>query len=90
MTPTGGPVDIRLRDAMVREVATGLRPDRNERVVDADSRWAAPGLWDQHVHMLQWAQTLTRLDVSGTSGPAEVARIVGDHIAELPLSLIHI
>jgi len=84
VTPTGGPVDIRLRDAMVHEVATGLRPDHNERVVDADGRWAAPGLWDQHVHMLQWAQTLTRLDVSGTSGPTEVTRIVGDHIAELP------
>ena len=77
-------MDIRVRDGIVREVAIGLRPAGDEQVVDAAGRWAVPGLWDQHVHMLQWAQTLTRLDVSGTSGPAQVARIVGAHIAALP------
>ena len=84
--PAGELVDIRIRDGRVREVAAGLRPEGEEQVVDAAGRWAVPGLWDQHVHMLQWAQTLARLDVSGTCAPAQVVRIVGEHIAALPTS----
>ncbi|HWD46748.1 MAG TPA: amidohydrolase [Actinomycetota bacterium] len=82
--PTDEPVDLRIRDGVVREVAARLGATGDEEVVDAGGRWAIPGLWDQHVHMVQWAQTLVRLDLRGTSSPAEVTRIVGDHIAQLP------
>ncbi|MDN5765159.1 MAG: amidohydrolase family protein, partial [Humibacillus sp.] len=34
--------------------------------------------------MTQWARTAGRLDVSGTAGPAEVIRRVGEHVATLP------
>ena len=81
---TGEPVDIRIRDGVVREVGVDLRPAGDEHVIEADGRWAIPGLWDQHVHMLQWARTLARLDVSGTANPSEVTRIVAEHIARLP------
>jgi predicted amidohydrolase YtcJ len=81
--PTEDPVDIRIRDGVVVEVGGGLRPASDEQVIDADGRWAIPGLWDQHVHMLQWANTLARLDLSGTADPSEVTRVVGEHIAQL-------
>jgi predicted amidohydrolase YtcJ len=84
--PTGEPVDIRIKDGVVVAVATGLRPEGDEQVIDAAGRWAIPGLWDQHVHMVQWAKRLVRLDVSGTSSPSEVARIVGKHVTRLPES----
>jgi predicted amidohydrolase YtcJ len=73
-----------LQDGVVREAAAGLRPEGDEQVVDAGGRWAVPGLWDQHVHMVQWAQTLVRLDLSGTANPSQVTRLVGEHIAQLP------
>lgn len=60
--PTSEPVDVRVRDGVVAAVAAGLRPDRDEQALEAAGRWAIPGLWDQHVHMVQWAQTLVRLD----------------------------
>ncbi len=82
--PTDRPVDIRIADGLVSEVASGLRPLPGEQVIDAADRWAIPGLWDHHVHMIQWSQTRSRLDVGGTDGPDAVTRIVGDHIARLP------
>jgi predicted amidohydrolase YtcJ len=84
--PTEEPLDIRIRDGFVVELAIGLRPAGDEQVIEAAGRWAIPGLWDQHVHMGQWARTLARLDVSGTASPSEVTSIVGEHIARLPTS----
>jgi predicted amidohydrolase YtcJ len=82
--PTDEPVDIRIDNGTVSEVAPQLRPRRGDRVVEAGGRWAMPGLWDRHVHMDQWAQTRTGLDVSRAESAAEVARIVAQHIRELP------
>lgn len=73
-----GPVDLRIRDGRVVEVSPSLDDD-GSRLLRADGRWLIPGLWDQHVHMTQWAQNLSRLDVSASSGPADVVRIVADH-----------
>lgn len=74
-------VDLRIDDGRVRDVAAGLTPEPGERVVDADGRWAIPGLWDQHVHLTQWAQTRIRLDLSGTDDPSEVTARVARHLA---------
>ena len=82
--PTGSPIDIRIAAGRVQQVAAGLRPGPDELVVDAGGRWAIPGLWDQHVHMMQWAQAGLRVSLSGTSSPAEVARRIADHVARLP------
>lgn len=83
-TPTDLPVDIRIGGGTVTEIAAGLRPTGAETVIDADGRWAIPGLWDQHAHLTWWAKSRSKLDVSGTSGPGDVLRIVADHVASLP------
>ena len=80
----GDVVDIRVEDGFVREARPGLRPQPNDEVFEGDGRWLVPGLWDEHVHMRQWAETKVRVDVSGTSSPGQVARIIRDHIATLP------
>ena len=77
-------VDIRMFDGSVRELGPRLSPEPGEQVYEADGRWLIPGLWDEHVHMRQWAETKLRVDVSGTSSSREVTRIIGDHIAKLP------
>jgi predicted amidohydrolase YtcJ len=84
--PTSRPVDIRIAAGWVVAVVAGLRPGQDELVVDAAGRWAIPGLWDQHVHMAQWAHTRLRVNLAGSSSPAEVVRRVADHVAQLPAS----
>lgn len=74
------PVSVRICDGVITDVAPRLEVGDGERVVEADGRWATPGLWDQHVHFTQWAQTRTRLDVSGTNDPGEVVAMVRDHL----------
>ena len=74
--PVGVPVDVRIEGDRVVEVGPSLRPDGADEVLDADGRWLAPGLWDQHVHLGQWAANSTRLDLSSTSSADEVVRRV--------------
>lgn len=45
-------------------------------VVDADGRFVVPGLWDEHVHMTQWALATGRIDLSGAASAAEAAAVV--------------
>ena len=90
LVPVGGraatdePVDLRLAGGLVAEVGPSLAPGDAAEVHDGGGRWAIPGLWDQHVHMRQWALDALRLNLRGTAGPDDVARIVADHLAALP------
>ncbi len=83
--PTDEPVDIRIGDGVITEITPGLRPAGDEHLIDGAGRWAVPGLWDQHVHMQQWARTRLQLNLSGTSAPGEVTRLVADYVAALPV-----
>jgi predicted amidohydrolase YtcJ len=49
--------------------------------VELAGRWVIPGLWDNHVHFSQWAQTSRRLDVSAAASAAEAAALVGRRLA---------
>ncbi|MGQ7349615.1 amidohydrolase family protein [Quadrisphaera oryzae] len=77
-----GLVDVLLDRGRVASVTptttTGAVPDR---VVDLDGRWLLPGLWDEHVHLGQWAQVRRRLDVSGATSAAEAAAAVAQRAA---------
>jgi predicted amidohydrolase YtcJ len=75
-----GPLDLRVDDGLIREVAPSLAPEPGEDVVDLAGRWILPGLWDAHVHLSQWAAVRRRLDVSGASSAAEVASLVRDRL----------
>lgn len=78
-----GPVDVLVRDGVVVAVAPEL-DDSGHPALEADGRWLAPGLWDHHVHLAQWARTRLRLDVSGTASPAEVVARVAARLAGQP------
>lgn len=78
--PTG-PVDLRIVGDRVVEMAPHLPPSTDDEVLDAQGRWLIPGLWDQHVHMGQWAATAGRLDLSTTTSPEDAVRLIGDEIA---------
>ncbi|SHN46202.1 amidohydrolase [Cryptosporangium aurantiacum] len=81
------PVDVRMENGEVTAVGH-LTPEPAERVIAADGRWLIPGLWDQHVHLRQWAQARLRLDLSGTTGPGEVIARVRAHLAGRPTVVV--
>lgn len=65
-----GSVDVRMRAGRVVDLAPTVTPDPHDSEVhDGEGRWIIPGLWDHHVHLAQWADTLSRLDLSGTTKP---------------------
>ena len=75
---------LRIRGGIITEVGPALSPTADELVHNAEGRWAIPGLWDQHVHMGQWAMSLTRFDLAGTEGPADVVGRVAEHLRTHP------
>ncbi len=81
--PVDGEADVRVRDGLITEVGPALPADGGPQI-DAQGRWAIPGLWDAHVHFAQWSQTVTRLDVSPAQSPDQVTRLVAEHIRLLP------
>lgn len=71
-------MDLLIRDGVIEAVAPSgqIIAPRGVPVLDADGRWAIPGLWDQHVHMTQWALSYTRLDTSSASSVDEACALV--------------
>ncbi|WP_082569444.1 amidohydrolase [Knoellia sp. Soil729] len=75
-----GPVDVRVVGDRVVDVAPQVTPSGDDEVLDGQGRWLMPGLWDQHVHMGQWAATANRLDLSSTRSPDEAVRLVAAEV----------
>jgi hypothetical protein len=48
--------------------------------LDLGGRFVIPGLWDNHVHFSQWAQTARRLDVSQAASALETAALVAEFL----------
>jgi predicted amidohydrolase YtcJ len=78
------PVDLLIHAGEVTAIGPDLPADGVDLVLEADGRWAIPGLWDAHVHLRQWAQTRTRLDVGPARSAAEVCELLARHLATLP------
>jgi predicted amidohydrolase YtcJ len=78
--------DIRLRDGLIHAVDSvgSLAPDDGEDVLDADGRVVIPGLWDEHVHMGQWASHLRRIDVSEAGSPSEALELMAQAAMSRP------
>ncbi|MFD4526517.1 amidohydrolase [Streptomyces sp. NPDC058470] len=82
----GGPLsDVRIESGLVAAVfPAGESPRADGRSIDLDGRTLLPGLWDSHVHMVQWAGLRRRLDVSGAGSAREAADAAGERAAVLP------
>ena len=77
------PVDIVIEDGRIADIApTGVLRSPGE-TLDADGAWVVPGLWDNHVHTVQWALAAEREQLGGARSAAEAAAIMG---AAQPLS----
>ena len=78
------PTDVLVTGGRVTAVADRLDAPDVDQVLDGAGRWVIPGLWDAHVHLRQWAQNRTRLDLGGTGSAAEVTQRVHDHLTHSP------
>ena len=78
LLPTDGPLDVFVRDGVIADIAPAgaLRP-RGE-VLDAAGRWLIPGLWDHHVHVVQWALVAQREVLGPAESAAHAASIMGE------------
>ncbi|MFC7375716.1 MULTISPECIES: amidohydrolase [unclassified Brachybacterium] len=70
------PVDLRVRDGVITEVAAELTRSPGEEVLEGGGAPAIPGLWDQHVHTGQLAQAHSRLDTSGAGSVGVILELV--------------
>ncbi len=78
------PVDVRVQDERVVEIGIGLDRPAGVPEYDGQGRWLMPGLWDQHVHLGQWAMTSSRLDLAGTTSVADALTRVTERLRRDP------
>lgn len=70
------PVDIFIDDGRIVDIApAGALAPRGE-VLDGGGTWAVPGLWDNHVHTVQWALATERVTLGSASSASEAAAIM--------------
>ncbi|GEL93859.1 amidohydrolase [Cellulomonas composti] len=75
------PVDLLVRDGRIAAIGPDLPAPADVEVLDYDGRFVMSGLWDQHVHLTQWALARQRLDVSGARSAAQAVRLVAQRLA---------
>jgi predicted amidohydrolase YtcJ len=77
LLPTDGPVDVFVADGLIADIAPAGAVRPRGEVLDADGGWLIPGLWDHHVHVLQWALVAQREPLGRAESAAHAARIMG-------------
>lgn len=72
------PVDVHLADGLVVDIAPAGALPRRGLVLDADGGWVIPGLWDHHVHTVQWALSAERVALGEATSAAQAASLMGE------------
>ncbi len=87
------PVDVLVRDGVVQAVLPagadagaghGAAAGGGVERVHVGGRWIMPGLWDQHVHLTQWASFRQWLDLYDARSAAEAVDMVRARLEESP------
>lgn len=82
--PLGGhdPIDLLIDDGVIVGILpAGIEATRPDDL-DLDGRFIMPGLWDEHVHLTQWAQHRRRIDLANAESAAEAVAIVRSALTE--------
>ncbi|WP_160668800.1 amidohydrolase [Pseudarthrobacter sp. ATCC 49987] len=73
--------DVHVANGVVSRISpAGMTRASASRVVDLDGRYVIPGLWDEHVHMTQWALAANRIDLSGAASARAAADVVRSYL----------
>ena len=76
LLPDDGAMDVFLHDGTIADIAPSgaIRP--RGLTIDADGSWLILGLWDHHVHVVQWALASQRQPLGHAESAAHAARIM--------------
>ncbi|MFP3463309.1 amidohydrolase [Arthrobacter globiformis] len=81
--------DVHIRNGRIDAITPA--GDRHEdfmaagaQVLDLEGRFVIPGLWDEHVHMTQWALAANRIDLSGAASAGAAVELVRKRITAGP------
>ncbi|GAA1280342.1 amidohydrolase [Arthrobacter pascens] len=74
-------LDIRVAGGVITHLGPAGEVPRDAPVVDLDGRFAVPGLWDEHVHMTQWALAANRVDLSQAESARDAVEGVRDRLS---------
>ncbi|WP_194419685.1 amidohydrolase [Microbacterium abyssi] len=77
------PVDIHLDGDRIIDIAPAGALRTTGLVLEGDGAWIVPGLWDNHVHTIQWALASEREQLGQVSSAAEAAARMSS-VAALP------
>ncbi|MFS0852174.1 amidohydrolase [Microbacterium sp. 179-I 3D4 NHS] len=77
------PVDLLLAGGRIADIAPTGALTAPTDVLDGHGAWAVPGLWDNHVHTVQWALAAER-EALGDAGSAAEAAARMRAVAPLP------
>lgn len=70
-------VDVHLANGVIADIAPAGALARRGAVVDGAGGWIIPGLWDHHVHTVQWALVAQREDMGRMASAASAAAAMG-------------
>ena len=70
------PVDVHLAEGVVVDIAPAGALPRSGRVLDAVGGHVIPGLWDHHVHTVQWALSAQRVALGQAESAAHAAALM--------------
>ncbi len=74
------PLDLLIRAGVVAKIGHDLDDTNADEVIDGAGRWVAPGLWDGHVHLTQWALSTSRLDLRAAASVADALHRLREHL----------
>ncbi|REJ05594.1 metal-dependent hydrolase [Microbacterium bovistercoris] len=77
LLPTDEPIDILIRAGLIADIAPTGNLRASAETLDGDGAWVIPGLWDHHVHTVQWALAAQREPLDDTRSAAEAAARMG-------------
>lgn len=76
--PIGGPADVFIDDGVISDIAPAGAVRTRGEVLDAEGAWLIPGLWDHHVHVVQWALVAQREAIGHAESAAHAAQLMRD------------
>ncbi|MBP1233349.1 putative amidohydrolase YtcJ [Arthrobacter sp. PvP102] len=80
-------LDIHIARGVVSRITAADKHRSGARTVDLAGRYAIPGLWDEHVHMTQWAMAANRIDLSHAASAGDAVDVVRSRLADGRLSV---